>query len=339
MNRLLLNIIIIGFAVCSACTTGRAQQTFRVLEYNVENFFDCKHDTLKNDYEYLPGSLRGWNWTRFQDKRNKIAKVILAASDEQVPDVVVLCEVENAACMESLTRFSPLKDAAYRYVMTDSPDERGIDVALMYQPATFRLIGKNHIRIPATEGRKPTRDILHVTGRVVSGDTIDFIACHLPSRAGGKQTAPYRWKVARTLRTIADSVQSARSHPHLIILGDFNDTPSSPTLSEALGAQAPASAPAPQTFYNLMLGKPQGTYRYKGSWDMLDQFIVSGRLLCPHHRLYTSASRASILAFPFLLEQDERYGGNTPNRTYKGMKYHGGFSDHLPILLELTIAE
>ena len=139
-----LHYIIIWLVACLACIPGKAQQAFYVMEYNVENYFDCRHDSLKNDYEYLPGALRGWSNKRYADKRDKIAKVILAAARGGVPDVVALCEVENAACMDALIKYSPLRDAAYRYVMTDSPDERGIDVALLYQPSSFRLI---HSRI------------------------------------------------------------------------------------------------------------------------------------------------------------------------------------------------
>lgn len=335
-----LKIIVTGLVVCLSCSSGKAQQAFCVMEYNVENFFDCRHDTLKNDTEFLPDALRGWNWKRFNDKRNKIAKVILAASASQVPDVVALCEVENVYCMESLTKYSPLRDAAYKYFMTDSPDERGIDVAFLYQPATFRPLGTRSVRINVFPGQKPTRDLLHVAGKTVTGDTLDFIVCHLPSRAGGKRTESYRRYVAKTVRAVADSVTSIRLAPHLIILGDFNDTPQSVTLHEELGALTLSSdSPKPFALYNLMGEKSDGTYRYKGQWSMLDQFIVSGSLLQPDSPVQTSSLKAFVLKFPFLLKRDERYGGETPFRTYIGPRYNGGFSDHLPILLELTIRD
>lgn len=340
--KLNLRRIIIGLAVCLTCLSGRAQQAFRVLEYNVENFFDCRHDTLKNDVEFLPESIRGWSWKRFNDKRDKIAKVILAASDEQVPDVVALCEVENAYCMESLTKYSPLRDAGYRFVMTDSPDNRGIDVAFLYQPATFRVLGERHIRItPKESGERATRDLLYVAGRVVSGDTLDFVLCHFPSKAGGeKKSAPFRMRVAETLRSVCDSILSVRQQPHLIILGDFNDVPESLPLQQGLKAGKPIESPSSLGLYNLMYGqKDKGTYRYKGQWTTIDQVIVNGRLLLPDSHVRTSAQQVSILQYPFLMEQDERYGGLTPFRTYKGLKYHGGFSDHLPVLLKLTIDE
>lgn len=341
MKNSLKRIAVLLAATGTLLFPATAQQPFRVMEYNVENLFDCRHDSLKNDKEFLPTSVRGWNYPRFSEKVNKIAKVILAASGEQVPDLVALCEVENDYCMQTLTRYSPLKDAAYKYVMTDSPDERGIDVALLYQPATFRLLGAQSVGVPLEHlGHRPTRDILHVTGRVVSGDTLDVFVCHFPSRSGGERhSEPYRLAAASCLRKAADSIFSTRQYPHIIITGDFNDYPSSCSVREVLDASSPLQKKEvnPVSLYNLTAGKSGGTYRYKGEWNILDQMIVNGRLLMNASRVRTTYEKARIVVFPFLLEEDDRYGGDTPFRTYKGMRYHGGYSDHLPILLELEI--
>lgn len=318
-----------------------AQQTFRVMEYNVENLFDCRHDSLKQDTEFLPGSVRNWTYSRFQDKLDKIGKVILAAGKEQVPDLVGLCEVENDFCLKSLTRYSSLREAGYKYVMTSSPDERGIDVALLYQPASFRLLTSQKIHIPSDSlGMRPTRDILYASGRVASGDTLDVFVCHLPSRVGGAQkTDSYRLWVARRVRQAADSVMAKRQNPRLIIMGDFNDYPDGKSLQEGLRVSVLDENLEPGALYNLMENQPDGTYRYKGEWGVLDQMVVNGGLLQPDARTRTSKEKAAILRFPFLLEEDNVYGGDTPFRTYKGMKYHGGYSDHLPVLLELTVEE
>lgn len=206
MRKMIYSLL---WAVCGMTVAPvQAQHTFRVMEYNVENLFDCRHDSLKQDTEFLPGSVRNWTYARFQDKLNKIGKVILAVGKEQVPDLVGLCEVENDYCLKSLTGYSPLREAGYKYVMTSSPDERGIDVALLYQPASFRLLTSQQIRIPSDSlGMRPTRDILYASGRVASGDTLDVFVCHLPSRVGGAQkTDAYRLWVARRVRQAADSV-------------------------------------------------------------------------------------------------------------------------------------
>lgn len=336
-----LKTILGVFVVCCTCLSVQAQQQFRVMEYNVENLFDCRHDSLKNDKEFLPESPKGWSYNRYQDKLKKIAKVILAASHEQVPDLVGLCEVENEYCLDGLTRYSPLRDAGYCYVMTNSPDERGVDVALLYQPATFRLIGSQYISIPYKEiNRRPTRDILHVTGRVVSGDTLDVFVCHMPSRSGGEvKSEPYRLFTARHLRQAADSVMRVRKTPHVIIMGDFNDYPSNRSIAEVLGAVKPGRKIQKTTLYNLMDGKEGGTYRYRGEWGILDHMIVNGMMLNKKSRIRTNYKEARILTFPFLLEEDERYGGDTPYRTYWGKRYHGGYSDHLPIAVDLYIKD
>lgn len=318
-----------------------AQQPFLVMEYNVENLFDCRHDSLKKDTEYLPSAVRGWSFSRFKTKVDKIAKVILAASDGQVPDLVALCEVENEFCVRSLTRYSPLRDAAYEYVMTDSPDERGIDVALLYQPATFRLIGSHSVRVPLERlGHRPTRDILHVAGRVISRDTLDVFVCHFPSRSGGrKHTEPYRMMAASCLRRTVDSVMSVRQCPYIMVTGDFNDSPAGRPIREVLGAKPFEGMADTLSVYNLMAGKPDGTYRYKGEWTMFDQMAVSGLMLQDASSIRTSPENVHVLTFPFLLEEDDNYGGDTPFRTYKGMRYHGGYSDHLPLLLYLEIRD
>ena len=213
--------------------------------------------------------------------------------------------------------------------MTDSPDERGIDVALLYQRGTFKLVGKNCISVPYKEiERRPTRDILHVTGQVASGDTLDVFVCHMPSRAGGE-----------ILKIAADSVMNIRQHPNVMIMGDFNDYPTNNSIAKVLGAVAPKSGVQAKKLYNLMDGRKEGTYRYRGEWGILDQLIVSGFLLQGHDSMRTSYDKAQILKYPFLLEEDEKYGGNIPSRTYWGKKYHGGYSDHLPVCVDFEIGK
>ena len=205
-----------------------AQEPFRVMFWNVENLFDTQDDPQKNDNEFLPDAARHWTYPRYRDKLTKVAQTIVAAGPECVPDLVGLCEVENDSCLDDLTRRSPLHEAGYRYVMTHSPDRRGIDVALLYQRSTFRLLHHQSIRIPqgAVKRSTPTRDILHVAGKLQSGDTLDVMVCHLPSRSGGKaRTEPFRMVEADIIARTADSLVQVRQHPYLIVMGDFNDYP------------------------------------------------------------------------------------------------------------------
>lgn len=328
--------------LCACLGTAFAQQPFRVMFYNVENLFDCQHDSLKNDHEFLPDSPKGWSLSRYNDKLAKIAKVIVATGqDEQVPDLVGLCEVENDHCLTDLTEHSPLREAGYRYVMTESPDQRGIDVALLYQRGSFKLLGKQPIRIPHEEvDLRPTRDILHVTGQVQSGDTLDVFVCHMPSRSGGEEKSePFRLFTAQILNVAVDSVMQVRQHPNILIMGDFNDYPHNNSIAKVLGAVAPKQEIETRKLYNLMDGRQGGTYRYRGEWGILDQLIVSGHLLQGHPAIRTSYDQARIVEHPFLLEEDDRYGGLTPSRTYWGKKYHGGFSDHLPVCVDFVVGK
>ena len=317
--------------LCLWSSTTWAQESFRVMFYNVENLFDAKDDTLKNDQEFLPEATRKWNYFRYKEKINKIARVIISTSKDNIPDLVGLCEVENDSCLLDLIKYSPLREAGYRYVMTHSPDERGIDVALMYQRGTFKLLEKQVIPVPLERLRKsPTRDILHVAGQVISGDTLDVFVCHMPSRSEGeKRTEPYRLFASQILKSSVDSLMKIRQHPYLLVMGDFNDTPHKPSVSQLNEVG----------LINMMDDKSGGTYQYRGKWEILDQFLVSESLSNDNGRIHTVKDQSFIIRYPFLLEEDDKYGGEKPYRTYHGMKYQGGYSDHLPIAIDLIIRD
>lgn len=317
--------------MCLWSSTTWAQESFRAMFYNVENLFDTKDDTLKNDHEFLPHATRKWNYYRYKDKINKIARVIISTGKDNIPDLVGLCEVENDSCIFDLIKYSPLREAGYRYVMTHSPDERGIDVALLYQRGTFKLLEKQVIPVPLEKLRKsPTRDILHVAGKVLSGDTLDVFVCHMPSRSEGeKRTRPYRLFASQILKTSVDSLMKIRQHPYLLVMGDFNDTPDKPSVSQLNEVG----------LVNMMEDKSGGTYQYQGKWEILDQFLVSESLLIDNGRIHTAKDKSFIIRYPFILEEDDKYGGEKPYRTYHGMKYQGGYSDHLPIAIDLIIRD
>ena len=342
-NLFAVSLFVLVLLLCSG--QAFSQTAFRVMFYNVENLFDCKHDTLKNDSEFLPNSMRSWHYGRYKQKINNISKVITAVGEWNSPVLVGFCEVENDSVLTNLVRFSPLKQHDYRYVMTHSPDERGIDVALLYQRGSFRLIAHDSIRITFPDkNKRPTRDILHVAGQVINGDTLDVFVCHFPSRTGGeKESEPNRIFAASCLKQYTDSLFTIRTHPNILIMGDFNDYPHNKSISEILGAKAPSLAPDNKVLYNLMATKENdksfGSYKYQGEWNILDQFIVSGFLLNNKGGLSTSEKQAGICNQPFLLEKDEKFSGYKPFRTYYGMKYQGGFSDHLPVFLDFTLPE
>lgn len=295
------------------------------VELNCENLFDTRHDSLKNDVEFLPEGSYKWTPYRYWTKLNHLGQEIVAQSNS-IPDFVAMCEVENDSVMFDLTKRSLLRNAGYEYVMTSSPDERGIDVALLYQPFSFSLIRSWSIRVKRLPDTRPTRDILYVSGRVITGDTLHVFVVHAPSRRGGeRESRPYRLQVASQLAEAVDSIYALQSGAKIIVAGDFNDYHDSPALEYlyqhhliniSAGARGSHGAKA--------------TYRWHGEWRSLDQILLSESM---QHQ--ENACRIGDL--PFLLEDDEKYGGKKPYRTYLGPRYLGGYSDHLPLVARIRI--
>ena len=321
----------------------KAQSEFRVMFYNVENLFDTKDDPSKNDDEFLPDGFMRWTPSRYKEKLRNVTRVITAVGEMQSPGLIGLCEVENDSVLFDLTRRSPLRAQEYEYLITRSPDERGINIALLYQRHQFKLLEWTtyEVRFNRPDTR-PTRDILHAVGQLVNLDTLDLIICHFPSRSDGQlATRPARIAAAKTLQTKVDSVIAVRARPHCIIMGDFNDPPNSECLFDVLKAGQVKPPIQGDRLYNLFFDLQKqgerGTYKYQGKWEVIDQLIVNGALLKEGSSTRVKNGEAIIFDAPFLLEKDEKFYGKKPFRTYLGPRYHGGFSDHLPVYLDLVV--
>lgn len=299
---------------------------FTLVQLNCENLFDCRHDSLKNDQEFLPEAYRHWTTSRYWKKLNRIGQEIVACGGEgkqwRLPDLVALCEVENDSVLHDLTRRSLLRTARYEYVMTHSPDLRGIDVALLYSPFTFALVKSYALRVNPPAGMRPTRDILYAKGLTFGGDTLHVFVLHAPSRAGGEaNTRPYRMAVANRLCTAIDSIRQGTPTANIVVTGDFNDYGDAPAL-RLLAANGLTDVSANAIGTN----GAKGTYRYQGEWGSLDHVFVS-------QKIHEKGVSCHIFDAPFLMEDEEKYGGKRPWRTYQGPKYLGGFSDHLPLVV------
>ena len=294
------------------------------MELNCENLFDTRHDSLKNDLEFLPDGSYKWTPYRYWAKLNHLGQEIVAQSDP-VPDFVAMCEVENDSVMFDLTKRSLLRNAGYEYVMTSSPDERGIDVALLYQPASFALLHSHSIRIKPLPDTRPTRDILYASGLLITGDTLHVFVVHAPSRRGGEQASrPYRLLVASQLAEAVDSVYAISRDAKIIIAGDFNDYADSPALQYLYEHHLINISSDAQGSHGA-----KATYRWHGEWRSLDQILCSPSL--------AARKQSSVIGdLPFLLEDDEKYGGKKPYRTYLGPRYLGGYSDHLPLVVQFS---
>lgn len=331
--RLLFSLIF-GWCLCNTLFAG--SDKFRVVFYNVENFFDCQDDTLKQDEEFLPGGLRGWSQARFYAKAGKIARVLASIGENGFPDLVGMAEVENDHCLNLLTRYSPLKNAGYSYIHEESPDLRGVDVCLLYNRYRFTVLKHQALRIVFPEDTiRKTRDVLFVTGLTSGGDTLHLFVCHFPSRLGGQaRSESSRRYVAASLRQQTDSILRQNQCAKILIMGDFNDYPDDVAIHKELGAGLSPPVSNSPALFNLMSGflhKPDvGTHKNQGEWGCLDQMIVSTSLFC---QVVTTA----IFAPDFLLTEDVPNLGKKPFRTYEGMRFSGGYSDHLPVWTDIRM--
>lgn len=318
----------------------RYEEELRVMFYNCENLFDTEDNPETQDDEFTPEGVRHWTSYRLYQKLQRLSQVVMAVGEGRAPAIVGLAEVENDSVMRRLKNQDLLYKSGYRYVITHSRDARGINVALMYQPDDFRLYGWEAVEIPLPEESKATRPLLHAWGRLVGGDTLDVVVCHLPSQLGGKRhSAPNRKAAHAVIRHVADSLQVAREHLHLLIMGDMND--------DAADRQLQRDMRFGERLQNLMrpLSKEMkrgkstmGSHKYQGRWSILDQIWVNDGLLHeeePESRVWLTD--AEVVCLPFLLTEDVTHLGHRPLRTYYGYRYEGGFSDHLPVRAKLHV--
>lgn len=315
---------------------------YRVMSYNVENLFDTKHDSLKNDNEYLPGGIRNWNYIRYQAKIYHIGQVVSAIGEWNPPVLIGLYEIENRHVLNDLVN-GPLQNLNYSIAHFPSPDLRGIDVGVLYNSDVFHLLKAepHSINFPENPVHK-TRDILYICGTMPSGDTLHVFANHFPSRYRGElESEDSRIFVASVLRNLVDSILSQNSSAEILIMGDFNDYPDNNSIRHILRALPSDSTMVyvDSALYNLTYklnaeGKI-GSYKHDGNWGMLDQLIVSGSLMNDSKKLQVKRSSINIFHPSWLLENDKSLG-KKPKRTYVGMKYNEGYSDHLPVYLDLV---
>lgn len=323
----------------------KGQERFRVMFYNVENLFDTKDNPNKNDDDFTPSGNLHWSSYRYWRKLDNIGCVITETGGTRIPSLVGLCEVENDSVLFDLTKRTTLRHHKYEYIISDSEDERGINVALLYQRDEIKILETKEYT-PVFKNLPPikTRNILHVSGKIVNGDILDIFVCHFKSRSGGiKKSSPYRIQSAELLRQKVDSVMKIRKNPYVIIMGDFNDYPDDTSMYKTLGAKGIEKNIEKDSLYNLFYNrtkeKDAGSYKYRGKWTFPDQFIVNGNLLNNKNKTQLKGKEAYVFRADYLLINGDRYGGLKPFRTYSGWKYLEGYSDHLPIYMDLEITE
>jgi predicted extracellular nuclease len=325
----------------SQAIPGEDRGDLRIMFYNVENLFDTTDDPSAQDDEFLPEGERHWTPMRYWNKINHLYKVVVALGGWRPPEIIGLCEVENRGVLEDLLKKTPLARYNYRIVHQDSPDERGIDVALLFLNEYLTVLSTRYIPVTiAGEPEWKTRDILYLAGMTAPGDTLHLFVNHWPSRSGGQlETEHYRLEAARILRQEIERIFADHPESNVIVMGDFNDNPGDQSIQDVLGVEREMSPVRHEMLYNLSRNqedqKVAGSYKYQMSWDLMDQIIVSGKLLCEDEDLYVKRDGFRIFSPDFLLEEDKTNMGVKPFRTYSGFRYQNGFSDHLPVFIDL----
>ena len=323
--------------------SGTTDQTeARVAFYNVENLFDTEDDPNRQDEEFLPDSKKQWTAERYQDKLSKLAQVVAALN---YPVLLGLAEVENEAVLRALTEHPDLAEAGYDVVHYDSPDARGIDVALLYRAAFFTPVSSQAIPVTFEEDNYQSRDILLVSGTLgkdTKYNTLHVLVNHWPSRRGGVAQSEARRLTAATLaRQAVDELLQADATANVILMGDFNDEPTDRSITAGLRATGATQQTDPFQLFNTVAAldaQGRGTYQFRGNWNMLDQIIVSNGLVENARKVddyYYLPESATVFTPDWLLQADGKYAGY-PDRTYAGNQYLGGYSDHLPVYIDLT---
>ena len=296
--------------------------------WNLENFFDWRRDSLslsESDTEFSSFGKRHWTRRRFLAKCNAIAKSVFWVKDTEgaLPDVIGVAEVENRFVLERLLKDTQLYKTDYRIVHFDSPDPRGIDVALLYRSSRLELLRAKPIGVGSgTDPPFRTRDILLAEFLGPCGDSVAFLVNHHPSKYGGK-TSDRREVALRRLRATTDSLQN-EGFMNIVAMGDFNDTPD----NDAFGILTDGW---PWPLVNLaepVAERGEGTIRYSGKWELIDMFFVSQGVAGGGH-----IPEMKVLGVPFLMTRDNAHSGEKPLRTYTGPRYVGGVSDHCPIVV------
>jgi predicted extracellular nuclease len=320
----------------------RKRNTLRVCFYNLENFFDYENDTAKDDDAYTPDGMNHWTKTRFEKKAKNIAKVFIALGQWDLPDIIGVCEIESETAVKYLLYNTPLSGGGYKYEYYTSLDRRGINVALFYRPDKFKVINSYPIQIiDSSDLSYKTRDILYVQGVLVFNcqDTLHLFVNHWPSRFGGyAATMNKRNIAAQTLRRKVDTLLAVNPDSRILIMGDFNDYPDDESINKYLRASYNQKEHQKDELVNMMYPYYSenniGTHKYQQYWGILDQIIVSYALRYAPNGLRIKTA-ATIFSPDFLLEKDETHLGKKPFRTYLWVKYGGGFSDHLPVYIDL----
>lgn len=324
MNRKRLTTLLLTLQVF-VVSAQENYRFFTVAWWNVENLFDTRDDPHTNDDEFTPTGERHWTRKKFDAKLQGLFKTITLMN---MPDVVGLGEVENKYVLRELCKGTPLGQVGYRYVHYDSPDPRGIDVALLYRSDRFTVDSSRPISVSDSSIGFYTRDILLVEGHTTDGDTVCLLLNHWPSKRGGEEADQHRIEIAQQLRELMLELQQQHPTAAIVAMGDLNSTSAEAPVAEGLGMGGDSISADGIRNLTLRLPRDWGSYKYQGQWRYIDHVL----LLAPEPWM---VGELKLIRFDHLLTPDGNRPGVRPLRTYVGPRYTGGLSDHLPLLLRL----
>ncbi len=312
-----------------------ADNTMTVVFYNVENLMDTIDDPNTRDDEFVPTSEKRWTSERYHQKIKNLAWVFANINQNELPEIIGMAEIETREVVEDIANQPILKSGDYVVVHEPGEEARGIEVALMYRKDALKNV--THEVLKVKHSLKPDyhgRDILYVKGSAGS-DEFHIFVNHWKSRRGSKsETELFRVEAAQVLRDKVDEILKDNPKAKIIIMGDMNDEPSDRSIHQTLFATNRIKGAKKDEFYNLMFDKhinKQGTYNFRGDWNMLDNLIVSQSLLHAKKGYVVCPDGGQIFYNRRLLYDNNKLGDFTPARTYSGPRYHGGYSDHLPV--------
>lgn len=339
---ILIPALIIGLNISAQKTELKQirNKNLTIVFYNTENLFDYEDDPFIQDEDFTPGSEKKWDKEKYLKKAEDISKVLSSIGKKELPGIIGLAEVENMKVLTDLINTKNLSKGNYGIVHYNSPDKRGIDVALLYRKDLFKVEFHRSIPINFPRDTSLTRDILMVRGKTNDSENLYIFVNHWKSRSGGTSaTENKRNYSAVILRKVVDSIFNFEPKAKIIIMGDFNDEPTNKSIHQILQANNKRKNRNQRDLYNLMYDMHNlndlGTYHYNGSWNMLDQIIISQSLLNKKYGYFTDFEGGKIFNEEWMLYNNSKAGTWTPNKTYGGDTYFGGISDHLPVYVVL----
>lgn len=340
LHTLCFLTFLFGFSSQSHCQSNSPNERYRLVFWNVENLFDIWDDSTRLDESFTPSGENRWTGKRYKTKLQHICQTLVAIGNEEVPTfqmpaLIGMAEVENDKVLRDLCKGTPLRRFHYSFIHYDSPDQRGIDNAVLYRSDMFSPTLTKNISVSDSSVGFLTRDILLVEGCLSNGDTLIVLVNHFPSKRGGALADVRRMEVARILRHTMDTLALAHPNAAIVAIGDFNASPGESEIAEGVMR---GQLTSDDCFVNLManINPGRGTYKYQDQWSCIDQIIISQNLIQEHRASpYLTTSGGKIFEGVFLLVDDDKYMGKKIFRTYLGMRYQGGYSDHLPVYLDL----